>query len=74
MVTLVKILTDDLGKNGDGKFHVLTNYGDTNRTLCTGEAVDGSTNVNPMFKEVKRGGITCDECLSIVRWFKQIKI
>lgn len=74
MAILVKILIDDDGKKGDNKFHVLTNYGDTTRVLCSGEAIDGSTEVNSISKEVERGGITCKDCLDIVKWFKQIKL
>lgn len=46
--------------------------------LCTGEPLDfGSQTGNGaeyVFKETKRGGITCKVCLSIIKAFKGVKL
>ncbi|KIF51026.1 hypothetical protein [Vibrio owensii] len=46
---------------------------DTERTLC-GDAVDSDNIIKAEFKVVKRGGITCPLCLSVVKQVKAIKL
>ncbi len=48
-------------------------YFDTVRTLC-GETLDEASHYRAEHKTVVRGGITCHQCLSIVRAIKSIKL
>ena len=44
-------------------------------TLCTAEVFDyGDGVAKGEIKEVKRGGITCTECISIIKRFKSVKL
>ncbi len=44
-------------------------------TLCTGEVFGlGEGNAEYIEKEVKRGGITCPECLKFIREIKAVKL
>lgn len=47
---------------------------DTNRVLCTGDALDTDTRATWEEKTVVRGGITCDKCIAIIKEFKAIKL
>ena len=70
--TVVKILKHDDGEKSTNKrWHLLTNYGDTLRTLCSGEALDGSSSI--VFNQ-KKGKVTCNECRSIIKFFKGVKL
>ncbi|PHR55958.1 MAG: hypothetical protein COA43_14665 [Robiginitomaculum sp.] len=46
---------------------------DTTRTLC-GETLDDASHFVAIFKEVKKGGITCERCIDIVKEIKQYKL
>lgn len=46
---------------------------DTERTIC-GDAVDTENIIKAEFKVVKRGGITCPLCLSVIKQIKAIKL
>ena len=72
---LIKITTPDSFTDEsviDGYWHLLSkNYGDP-QVLCSGIfLVDGMDYVE---KEVKRGGITCPDCLRLVRAYKAVKL
>lgn len=47
---------------------------DAPRTLCKQEALDTDTHAVWLSKSVKRGGITCQKCLRIVRAFKAVRL
>lgn len=64
---------DGVEIHGDD-WHVGDPSAEAPRILCTGEAIDGNSGVILEEKETKRGGITCEKCLYIVRRFKAIKL
>jgi hypothetical protein len=73
---LVKILENEDGeKQRYAKWHLVVTWGDSPRTLCTGE-VFGYGEGSAMFKRrfVESGGITCPECLKIIHEMKKIKL
>lgn len=47
---------------------------DTPRTLCKGEVLDSDTDAVWESKSVKKGGITCESCVKIVKAFKAVKL
>ena len=69
---LVKIIEDFEGKELDGFWH-LTMAGDGKRVLCDGLAIDDGGVIFER-KIVKRGGITCPNCMAMLREFKSIKL
>ena len=73
---LVKILRDDDGEKVDNpEWHYVATWGDSNRTLCTGEVFGyGEGNAEYKIKTVQRGGITCEFCLSIIKSLKKVKL
>ena len=75
--TLVRITKTEDNENVniiDQVWCVTAFGGDTTRTLCTGEAIDGSSHVEVDTKTVKRGGITCEECLDAIKHYKAIRL
>lgn len=71
---LVKILYDDNGdKHPSTKWHLVQKFGDSPRTVCTGE-VFGEGEGSAVFEEKTAGKITCPECIKIVKWYKSIKL
>ena len=80
MNSLVKQIINDDGEQVPAekqKWHCLTTVCGDAAMLCTGEFVDeGAMSGNGaeyVFKEVRRGGITCEKCLETVKEFKSIK-
>ena len=75
MQSLVKITVDDEGYAvDDPKWHVITSI-DAKRTLCTGEVFGfGESSCEFEEKQVKRGGITCPNCIEFVKNIKGIKL
>ncbi len=73
--TLVKITRNDDGdKIPDAKWHWIMSI-DADRTLCGGEAFgEGESRAEYKLKTVKRGGITCQQCLSIIKEMKAIEL
>ena len=72
----VKIyFNDDGDKQSKPKWHYVTHHGDSPRTLCTGEAF-GEGEGAAIFKDrvTEKGGITCDQCLIIIKHMKKIKL
>ena len=75
MNILVKITALESGEPvEDAKWCLLLAIGDTARTVCTGDAIDGSSHYEHQIKTVKRGGITCEDCIQTVKIFKEIKL
>ena len=73
---LVKILFNDDGDKQDSpKWHLVQSHGDSPRTVCSGE-VFGAGEGSAVFEEKisNKGGITCQYCLSIIKWYKAIKL
>jgi hypothetical protein len=76
-MNLVTILTDEDGLPHEkaGKWHLVQNFGDSSRTVCSGEVFGyGEGSATYKTKVVKRGGITCENCLRIIKWHKSIKL
>lgn len=75
MPHLVMILSSDDGeKRDDPVWHL--NYGrDAERTFCEGEAFGiGESGCDYKTKVTKRGGITCPECLKMIKEIKAIRL
>jgi len=79
--SLVKQIVNDDGEAvppEEQVWHLMQAFTGDAGLLCTGEFVDdgaaSGNGSNYKFKEVKRGGITCNKCLSIVKEFKAIRL
>lgn len=73
--TVVKILTDEDGEKVAPFWHLSVDWGDGNRTFCTGEVYgDGEGSATYKEKEAAKGGITCSKCLRQIREIKLIKL
>lgn len=73
---IVKIKVDDNGeKRLYAKWHWITDQAGVLRTLCDGEAFGiGDSGAVYETKIVKKGGVTCSECLRLIKMFKSIKL
>lgn len=73
---VLKIFVDDDGdKIEKPVWHLYETDGGGPHALCTGEFVgDGESGCEYITKEVSRGGITCANCLEILRWHKSVKL
>lgn len=71
---IVNLITDDDGCEhpNAGQWHLVTSFGDANRTVCTGEAFGEGESACTF--EFKTGKITCQNCIDIVNFFKKVKI
>lgn len=68
---LVKIIVNEDGEREvNPKWHLINPFGDSIRTLCTGEAFDCG---EYEFKDSERG-ITCEGCKKMIRFIKSIKL
>ena len=78
MNTLVRLNYDTDGTlSNDDYWHYGTQITGENAILCTGEMIDDidDTNGPPCeTKTVKRGGITCPNCLEHIKDIKAIKL
>jgi hypothetical protein len=76
MNTLVKFITDEDGDEHTSKdWHYVIDSSGSDMALCTSE-VFGSGEGAAEFKTktTKKGGITCEDCLVIIKQVKSIKI
>ena len=73
---IVKILTNDDGdKSSNKKWHYVQYSGGSPNTLCTNEVFGfGEGGATFLLKEKEKGGITCNDCLIIIKNIKQIKL
>jgi hypothetical protein len=73
---LVKILTSDSGeKRIKLKWHLIHEICGGNATLCGGEYFGlGESGCDYKLKTTKKGGITCEQCLKIIKEIKAIKL
>lgn len=77
MPDLIKRISDDDGEVcNDPLWHIMDENpsADTDRILCTGEALDANSELSIEIKTTVRGGITCNICLRAVRAYKAIKL
>jgi hypothetical protein len=74
--TLVKTFNSDDGEmNENPQWHWFQEFGDARRTLCSGEAFGpGESHVEYELKTLQKGGITCTQCLKIIKIIKAIKL
>lgn len=70
------MLSDDDGDQIlDPKWHYVDDVTSDPSALCTGEYFGlGASAVVYETKEVKRGGITCEQCLARIKKFKNVKL
>ena len=76
MNNLVRITKDNDGVEQDKKdWHISTCGSGGKMVLCSGEFFGyGESRSTYETKKVLRGGITCKNCLDIVKEFKKIKL
>jgi len=76
MNELVKIITDEDGVfQENSKWCYVHEPDSAPRALCTGQCFGyGEGVAKYKTKLVKRGGITCEQCLKIIKNFKKIKL
>jgi len=78
MHQLVKIFCDTNGVPRDidrQYWHLVYHHGSGDQTLCEGEYFGGGeSGCEFETKEVKRGGITCPNCLEIIKNMKAVKL
>ena len=76
MHSLIKIIRNDDGDIIDNPKWCLTMAtGEAPRTLCTGEAFGyGESRAEFEHKIVKRGGITCRQCMNELLSYKSVKL
>lgn len=72
---LVKITENYDGEvpKEDQRWCYATNAFDTCRTLC-GETLDAASHYRAEEKAVKRGGITCKQCLAVIKDIKSVRL
>ena len=73
---LVRIIKDDDGNLKEiKKWCLITNICGETATLCTSEFFGvGLSSAEFETKEVKRGGITCKDCLKIIKDIKKVRL
>lgn len=75
---VMQIVDDDGDVVLEPKWHMHTVLCGDEAMLCTGNFTDsGGSSGNGeeyKFKSVKRGGITCDDCLSMIMELKRVKL
>lgn len=76
MTELVKITADEDGfEVYEPAWCLVDAYGDASRVLCSGQVFGfGEGDAAYKTKEVKRGGITCSECLEKIKQIKSVKL
>lgn len=76
MNNLVKLITTDDGeKQKNTKWHLVVNRAGGSMAFCTGEFFGfGSSACEYEERQLSRGGITCDDCLRLVKEIKEVKI
>lgn len=72
----VKIkVTDDGIKRKHAKWCLAVEEASVSRTLCTGDVFEyGDSNGKYESKVVERGGITCPDCIAIIKSYKRIRL
>lgn len=73
---LAKIIFNDYGEPEEKpKWHLVQTTGDSPRIVCTGEVFGfGEGTAVAKEKTSEKGGITCPDCIKIIKWFKEIKL
>ena len=76
---LIRILTSDRGEIYDEDFaklwHIAIESAGCVETLCGGEVVGfGASGCKYEEKTVKRGGITCEKCIEVLKSIKRVKL
>lgn len=76
MNKLVKLITNDDGDEEAPFWHLVDPANDMGpATLCTGEFFGaGESSCTYEVKAVKRGGITCPNCLGKLRTYKAVRL
>lgn len=75
-ITLVKLLTHDDGEPVESPvWHLSDQYGDSARTLCSGEAYGiGESSSEYEYASGFGRDITCDRCRRILKTHQEIKL
>lgn len=71
----VKIITDDFGEPQEPVWHISWVDAGSPQTFCGGEVFGfGEGNATYEERTVKRGGITCEKCLKLIRAAKSVRL
>lgn len=81
MNLLAKQIIDDDGEAlalDDHRWHYVADISGDRAIICTGEFIDdaASSGNGSLYetKTTKRGGITCENCIAIIREYKAIRL
>lgn len=75
LVMITKTEDCEIVPEDERKWCVLLEAAGSAVTLCTGEVFGlGEGNAEAITKEVARGGITCEQCLQMVKYIKAIRL
>ena len=75
MHTVVKITRDENGEDPDRGWCLVSNSGGSAVAFCTGEAYGfGEGDAEGDVKTLKRGGITCPDCLEEIKIIKSVRL
>lgn len=74
--TIVKFKTDDDGSPIlNDKWHLSIDQAGASQKLCSGEVFGyGISGAKYIEKDVSKNGVTCDNCLKTIRYFKNLDI
>jgi len=72
----VKILVHEDGENAKNpKWHLVEQRSGTYETFCQGEVFGyGQSAAEYIREQLKKGGITCPNCITRIKWVKSIKL
>lgn len=74
MALLIKILTDDDGQPVEvSGWCAVKEFGDSRRTLCTGDVFGYGESGGITFEEKSTGKVTCERCIKILQSLKKYK-
>ena len=72
---LVKFITDEDGTPMEPLWHYPIALDGSNRAICNGLVFgEGEGSATFITKIVQRGGITCPQCLQIIKNYKRVKL
>lgn len=75
MNQLVKILVDDCGEVIENAKWCLSIHDTGNMAFCSGQFYgEGESACKYEFREIVRGGITCENCLDKIKRIKSVKL
>ncbi|EKP0311613.1 hypothetical protein ACTG16_22880 [Aeromonas sp. 23P] len=72
---VVKLTSSEFGESHSSEWHLVSPILSEPATLCGGEYYgEGQSHAQFEEKIVPKGGVTCEECLRIIRFMKATKL